>query len=182
MMTTVFDLDNTLIENNLHLVAADMVGEYRDEPTDYGLKNLCKEVRNKTFELYENPTYMCQLPAFKGVVDHVKNMANHSKLYILTARPSHLRNGTIFMVQSLFGDIFENILFTSSHWSSVSEDKVSMIKKINPDFYIDDYGKVAMDVQMNTNAKSILVNNEHTLYNSDIVFNFYRTIRSVTEF
>lgn len=176
-MKIVFDLDQTLVDNRLHIAAAHLIGEEPKNPKRYDLGDQSYELMETSYKLYRDPSYMCTLPALDGVIDYIKSIKDKD-LYILTARPRHLYHGTRFMIQALFGDkTFKDIIFVDS-----PKEKISILKNMEDlEVYVDDLGSTIVEC-VKENIPCVLIHNETTTYNSDEeVTSAPRVIKSVIE-
>lgn len=175
-MKVVFDLDQTLVDNRLHIVAAHIVGVEPKSPTRYDLADIDERVAEECYKLFNTPAYMCSLPALPGVRNFINIASQHHELSILTARPKNLIRGTEFMVQAIFGDSFKEILFTDK-----AENKADILKNMNVDLYVDDYSKTIMQCHT-AGIGCVLIHNENTTYNpQEEVDTSPRVIKSIIE-
>ncbi len=158
------DLDNTLILSKTIDIASKKLGyKFKEESsTDYQLNCFPEDLRQKVFEMFENPEFMCDLvKPIKGTQELIKKWAKKHDLILITARSLSIGRRTIELVNKLYPQI-KDITIVGGNASKEEQFKLKFL-----DYWIDDNPRdvlIAKKLGINT----IMVSNKFTKYNHNI--------------
>lgn len=166
-MNICIDFDDTLVYSKICKYASQILGyNYsRKDIETWDLQPFPKNLRDLMYKMFSINYYMNDtIKPIEGSQETVKKwLENGHKVYIITARVKQIREKTIEKVNELFPGI------TGLRFVDFNESKVSILKELNADIWIDDAPHGIKD-SLNAGIKTIMICNEYTKYNHDLTF------------
>jgi phosphoglycolate phosphatase-like HAD superfamily hydrolase len=157
MLTIGFDLDETLCD--LQSQVNKLFNKYNLQPVspiDWEFSNYSSELKKDVFKLFLDKDIMCSLKPFEKSIELINWLKNKDyKVVVVTARDKSLEIDTIQFVQKLFD--------VDCYVTGVNESKISLLKKLNVDIWVDDSPKI-IEYQ-EAGLYCIMISNQSTLYN-----------------
>src|SRR3989344_6355460 len=111
------------------------------------------EEKIKLFDEFYKSKYFKNIKPIKEAVDHLLNLKNNHKLYIITSRPDYLKIHTRNWIKKYFPETFSGIYFTNY---ILNKKKSDICKKIGIEIMIEDSVDYALDCSL-YNIKVILL-------------------------
>jgi len=148
------DLDDILFDFYSHLclfINSKINTNYKkSDMTDFMLDKVLKCPREDALKLiadfYQSDHHQDALP-ISGAKESISNLAKDYSLYIVSARPEHLRKRTEDWIQKHFGNVFEKIyLGNHYHGNGSKRTKLEICEEIGASIYIEDFIPNAIEV------------------------------------
>jgi len=157
-MVICFDLDNTLVDLEKPIKKIFKKHKLKYQPAfDWELSNYPAHIKNEVLEMFKDSNVMCKLKPFYNAKKFIKSLKNKGfSIYIITARSKNIANETIEFVEKLF-DVPCFVV-------KPNQSKLSMLKKLKADFWIDDCPTHLNDYRKN-GIYSTMISNKNTPYN-----------------
>lgn len=172
------DLDSTLIIGRaIDFAAKDLGYEFKEEHNvDYGLSYFPEDMRQRVFEMFEDPKIMCDLvEPIEGSQETIKkwNAEGHD-LILITARNLNIGKETIELVKRLYPEIKDiNII-----GMSISKEACFISKFL--DVWIDDNPRDLI-IAKKLGIRTIMISNKYTKYNQKLINDFetYKKVQDI---
>jgi 5'(3')-deoxyribonucleotidase len=165
-MRFAIDLDSTLLSLPVvERACADtgtVPGLKMSDTRDWCFSTFPAPLRQRIYELFEDPEFMCTLQPNPGAQYFIKTLLNHHhSLFIVTARAQAMHDRTQVQISKLFPNTTPVILLPTA-------PKMGTYLKLKPDVVIDDSPANVAGAVMAGIRLVILYSDESTPYNHRI--------------
>jgi len=162
MKKIAIDLDTCMIALKTVDIASIILGyDYKEQDNkDWNFSIFPEDLRQKVFQFFDDPFIMCDhVKVIPGCQDKLEEWVHKGySLEVVTARREKIRHKTVEMIHTKFPQI------SVVNFVAFDESKKEILKKINPDLFIDDAPHNILDA-LEIGINTTMISNKYTLYN-----------------